>query len=34
VQWHPEWGWSRNALSRAIFAGLGRAMTSQRFTAN
>ena len=34
VQWHPEWGWAQDALSRAIFAGLGRAMASQRFTAN
>jgi putative glutamine amidotransferase len=23
VQWHPEWGWAQDALSRAIFAGLG-----------
>jgi putative glutamine amidotransferase len=26
VQWHPEWGWAQDALSRAIFAGLGRSL--------
>ena len=26
VQWHPEWAFADNALSRAIFAGLGAAL--------
>lgn len=26
VQWHPEWRWADNPLSRAIFAGFGDAM--------
>jgi len=26
VQWHPEWAFQRNPLSRAIFAGLGAAL--------
>jgi putative glutamine amidotransferase len=26
VQWHPEWRWAQDALSRAIFAGLGRSL--------
>jgi putative glutamine amidotransferase len=26
VQWHPEWEFSRNPLSRAIFAGFGAAL--------
>ncbi|HEY0266679.1 MAG TPA: gamma-glutamyl-gamma-aminobutyrate hydrolase family protein, partial [Rhizomicrobium sp.] len=26
VQWHPEWRWSQDALSRAIFAAFGRAL--------
>jgi putative glutamine amidotransferase len=26
VQWHPEWDFSRDGLSRAIFAGFGRAL--------
>ena len=25
VQWHPEWEWSENAQSRALFAAFGRA---------
>jgi putative glutamine amidotransferase len=31
VQWHPEWRWSEDALSRAIFAAFGMEM-SQPFT--
>jgi putative glutamine amidotransferase len=26
VQWHPEWAFAHNALSRAIFAGFGAAL--------
>jgi putative glutamine amidotransferase len=26
VQWHPEWQWSENTLSRAIFAAFGQAV--------
>ena len=26
VQWHPEWRWAENRLSRAIFAGFGAAL--------
>jgi putative glutamine amidotransferase len=26
VQWHPEWRWSENKLSRAIFAAFGKAI--------
>jgi len=26
VQWHPEWAFADNALSRAIFAGFGAAL--------
>lgn len=26
VQWHPEWRWSENAVSRAIFAAFGKAL--------
>ncbi len=26
VQWHPEWRWSQNPLSAAIFAGFGRSL--------
>jgi len=26
VQWHPEWHWERDTLSRAIFAGFGAAL--------
>jgi putative glutamine amidotransferase len=28
VQWHPEWRWQDNALSRAIFAAFGNALKS------
>ncbi|HWA69459.1 MAG TPA: gamma-glutamyl-gamma-aminobutyrate hydrolase family protein [Rhizomicrobium sp.] len=27
VQWHPEWRWEKDPLSRAIFAGFGRALS-------
>jgi putative glutamine amidotransferase len=26
VQWHPEWAFAQNPLSRAIFAGFGAAL--------
>ena len=26
VQWHPEWRWAENELSRAIFAGFGNSL--------
>ena len=26
VQWHPEWRWAQDPLSRAIFAGFGAAL--------
>jgi gamma-glutamyl-gamma-aminobutyrate hydrolase PuuD len=26
VQWHPEWAFAHNALSRAIFAAFGAAL--------
>ena len=26
VQWHPEWAWAANPVSRAIFAAFGRAL--------
>ncbi len=26
VQWHPEWRWAEDPLSRAIFGGFGAAM--------
>jgi len=26
VQWHPEWNWSANPVSRAIYAAFGRAL--------
>ncbi len=29
VQWHPEWGWSENPVSRAIFATFGAALRAQ-----
>lgn len=29
LQWHPEWRWSENALSRAIFAAYSDAFTSK-----
>jgi putative glutamine amidotransferase len=28
VQWHPEWRWSENPVSRAIFAAFGAALNS------
>lgn len=28
VQWHPEWKWAADALSRAIFGGFGAALSS------
>jgi putative glutamine amidotransferase len=28
VQWHPEWRWSENPVSRAIFAAFGEALRS------
>jgi putative glutamine amidotransferase len=28
VQWHPEWRWSENPLSRALFAAFGAALLS------
>lgn len=30
VQWHPEWRWAENPLSRAIFAGFGQALRAVR----
>ncbi len=30
VQWHPEWQWSENRESRALFAAFGRALTARR----
>lgn len=30
VQWHPEWRWQDHALSRAIFAAFGAALTGNR----
>jgi putative glutamine amidotransferase len=32
VQWHPEWRWSENPLSRAIFAVFGRALRGEGST--
>ena len=26
IQWHPEWGWAQDAVSRAIFAAFGEAL--------
>ncbi len=34
VQWHPEWQFARDPLSRAIFAGFGRALMPNLFTAS
>jgi putative glutamine amidotransferase len=28
VQWHPEWRWAENPLSRAIFSGFGKSLNS------
>ena len=30
VQWHPEWQWSENLESRALFAAFGQALTARR----
>jgi putative glutamine amidotransferase len=30
VQWHPEWRWAEDPLSRAIFGGFGEAMRGAR----
>ncbi|MEJ0042858.1 MAG: gamma-glutamyl-gamma-aminobutyrate hydrolase family protein [Rhizomicrobium sp.] len=30
VQWHPEWAWSDNPVSRAIFAAFGTALRAAR----
>jgi putative glutamine amidotransferase len=30
VQWHPEWRWAENAVSRAIFAAFGQALKTAR----
>ena len=30
VQWHPEWRWAENEISRAIFAAFGRAIRENR----
>ncbi len=30
VQWHPEWRWAEDALSRALFAAFGDAMRQRR----
>ena len=30
VQWHPEWRWAENELSRAIFSSFGEALREQR----
>ena len=29
VQWHPEWAWSENSISRGIFAAFGAALRAQ-----
>jgi putative glutamine amidotransferase len=29
VQWHPEWNWSADPVSRAIYAAFGRALAKQ-----
>jgi putative glutamine amidotransferase len=26
VQWHPEWHWAENEISRAVFAAFGAAL--------
>lgn len=31
VQWHPEWRWAENALSRAIYAAFGKALKSGKW---
>jgi putative glutamine amidotransferase len=30
VQWHPEWRWAESPLSRAIFAGFGKSLSSSK----
>jgi putative glutamine amidotransferase len=30
VQWHPEWHWAENAVSRAIFSAFGRAVRERQ----
>ena len=30
VQWHPEWRWSEDQVSRAIFAAFGDAVRNDR----
>ena len=30
VQWHPEWRWAEDGLSRALFAAFGAAMRQPR----
>jgi putative glutamine amidotransferase len=30
VQWHPEWRWSEDPVSRAIFAAFGKALTESK----
>jgi putative glutamine amidotransferase len=30
TQWHPEWRWSENPVSRAIFAAFGKAIEARR----
>lgn len=30
VQWHPEWQWSQNPESRALFAAFGQALSAHR----
>ena len=30
VQWHPEWRWAEDAVSRALFAAFGQAMRGNR----
>jgi len=30
VQWHPEWHWSEDPVSRAIFAAFGEALTNSK----
>ena len=30
VQWHPEWKWAQNSVSRALFAAFGEALREAR----
>jgi putative glutamine amidotransferase len=32
VQWHPEWRWAENPVSRALFAAFGAALVGHAFT--